>query len=57
MAVSILLDDKELIWLEGIVVDKDKDEALKFAELIKTKIEEQKEPHQCGPRFDTLINL
>ena len=51
MAASILLDNKELIWLEGIVVDKDKDEALKFAEAIKTKIEEQKEPHQCGPRF------
>lgn len=49
MAASILLEDKELIWLEGIVVDRDKDEALKFAKVIKTKIEEQKESHKCGP--------
>lgn len=48
MGTSISLDDKDLIWLEGIVVDRDKDEALKFAEMIKKKIEEQ-EVHKCRP--------
>lgn len=50
MSASILLDDKDLVWLEGIVVDRDKDEALKFADMIKRKVEGQEE-HRCGPRF------
>lgn len=47
---TVSLDDKDLIWLESIVVDRDKDEALKFADMIKRKVEEQ-EGHKCGPRI------
>ncbi|MEW6214773.1 MAG: hypothetical protein AB1478_06145 [Nitrospirota bacterium] len=50
MGTSISLDDKDLLWLEGIILDRDKDGALKFAEMIKKKIEEQ-EGHKCGPRI------
>lgn len=49
MSVAITLKDQELLWLEGIVLDGDKDEALKFAKVIKTKVEEQQEQHKCGP--------
>jgi len=40
-----------LLWLERIIVDRDKDEALKFTEIIKKKAENQEEKHQCGPRI------
>jgi len=50
MGATVSLNDKEILWLESIIVDKDRDEALKLAELLKKKIDEQ-EGHKCGPRF------
>lgn len=51
MGATVSLDDKELLWLEWIVVDSDKDEALKFVRMIKEKVEQQQEEHKCGPRI------
>ncbi|MEW6409999.1 MAG: hypothetical protein AB1488_07795 [Nitrospirota bacterium] len=50
MSATVSLNDKELLWLEGIVVDSDKNEALKFVRMIKEKVEQQEE-HKCGPRI------
>ncbi len=50
MGVTVSLNNRELIWIESIVLDDDKDEALKFAKVIKAKIEQQ-EQHKCGPRI------
>jgi len=50
MAAVINLDDKEILWLEEIVMDKNKDEALKFAQDVKKKIDRSREA-QCKPPF------
>jgi len=50
MATVISLDDHEILWLEEIVMDRDKDEALKFAQKVKKKIDQSKDA-QCKPPF------
>lgn len=47
---TIILDGGDLVWLEQIVMDKDKEEALKFIEKIKKKVDEQQKSH-CKPPF------
>ncbi len=39
--ILIKLTSAELSLLEMIIIDKDKEEALKFAQLIKRKVKEQ----------------
>jgi hypothetical protein len=46
--VVISLTEKEIQWLDLILIDKDKEDALKFAaEVIKQKVKAQ-EPVHCG---------
>jgi hypothetical protein len=47
---AIPLDSNDLLWLEQIVMDRDKEEALKFIEKIKKKIDGQQKSH-CKPPF------
>ncbi len=46
--IFIKLTTAELSLLEMIIIDKDKEEALKFAQLIKRKVKEQQLVH-CKP--------
>lgn len=46
--IFIKLTPAELSLLEMIIIDKDKEEALKFAQLIKKKVKEQQQVH-CKP--------
>jgi hypothetical protein len=48
--VTIILDGSDLVWIEQIVMDKDREEALKFIEKIKKKVDEQQKSH-CKPPF------
>ena len=49
--VSLTLDDKQKMWLEQIVLDEDKEEALRFLkECIYDKIKAQEQGH-CEPQF------
>jgi hypothetical protein len=49
--VSVTLDEKQKMWLEQIILDEDKDEALRFLkECIYEKIKGQGQD-QCGPPF------
>jgi len=52
MATLVLtLDDEQKMWLEQIILDEDKDEALRFLkECIYEKIKGQGQD-QCGPAF------
>ena len=51
--ITITLDEKEQMWLQEIIVDRDKDQALEFIEkCIKAKIGEQGKAHaHCKPPF------
>lgn len=46
--IFIKLTSAELSLLEMIIIDKDKEEALKFVQLIKKKVKEQQQIH-CKP--------
>lgn len=47
-SVVISLTEKEIQWLDMILIDKDKEDAMKFvAEVIKEKVKAQ-EPVHCG---------
>lgn len=46
--IFIKLTPAELSLLEMIIIDKDKEEALKFAQLIRKKVKEQQQVH-CKP--------
>jgi hypothetical protein len=46
--IFVKLTPTELSLLEMIIIDKDKEEALKFAQLIKKKVKEQQQIH-CKP--------
>jgi len=49
--VSLTLDDKQKMWLEQIILDKDEEEAFKFLkECIYDKIKAQEQSH-CKPAF------
>jgi len=49
--VSVTLDDKQKMWLEQIILDKDKEEAFRFLkECIYDKIKAQEQSH-CKPGF------
>lgn len=48
--IFIKLTPAELSLLEMIIIDKDKEETLKFAQLIKKKVREQQQVH-CKPPF------
>jgi len=49
--VSLTLDDKQKMWLEQIILDQDKDEALRFLkECIYDKVKAQEQGH-CKPEF------
>jgi len=49
--VSVTLDDKQKMWLEQIILDKDKDEAFEFLKkFIYDKIKAQEQGH-CKPAF------
>lgn len=48
---TIVLDQRQILELEAIVLDKDKDAAIKFlAENIYKPIKKRKEAH-CKPQF------
>jgi len=47
--VTITFSDAEQQMIEGIVIDKDQDEALKYAAKILDKIKEHP-GHACGPK-------
>ncbi|MFQ5866577.1 MAG: hypothetical protein ACE5IT_01110 [bacterium] len=49
--VSLTLNDKEKMWLEQIILDEDKHEALRFLkECIYDKVKAQDQSH-CKPPF------
>jgi len=49
--VTITLNAQELMDLEGILIDRDQEEALRFLkECIKRKVEEARKAH-CKPPF------
>ena len=49
--VSLTLDDKQKMWLEQIILYKDKEEAFKFLkECIYDKVKAQEQSH-CKPAF------
>lgn len=51
VVVSVTLDDKQKMWLEQIILDKDKDEALRFLkECIYDKVKAEEQSH-CKPPF------
>ena len=47
-SVEIAFYGDDLLWLERIVVDKDKDEAMKFPEMRTKRIEQAQKAH-CKP--------
>lgn len=48
---TIILDQRQILELDGIILDKDKDTALKFLEEnIYKPIKKRKEAH-CKPQF------
>jgi hypothetical protein len=49
--VSLILDDKQKIWLDQIILDDDKEEAFRFLkECIYNEIKAQ-EQSRCKPAF------
>jgi len=49
--INLTLDEKQKMWLEQIILDKDKEEAFKFLkEYIYDKIKAQEQSH-CKPPF------
>lgn len=52
MAVcAIKLTEKQLQWLDAILMDDDREDALRFLEeVIKKQIREQ-QPQKCGPKL------
>ena len=49
--LTLILDDRKKMWLEQIVLDKDKDGAFKFLkEYIYNKVNAQEKGH-CKPAF------
>ena len=40
-SVTVSLTANELVWLERIATDKDEEEALQFAEMIRKRVEQQ----------------
>lgn len=48
--VTVILRNDDLLWLERIVVDKDREEALKFAVRVKKEVDEKQRSH-CKPRI------
>ena len=47
-SVGITFYSDDLLWLERIVVDKGKDEATKFPEMLTKRIEQAQKAH-CKP--------
>jgi hypothetical protein len=47
---QILFTDAEQQQIEAIVIDKDKEEALKFMALIVQRFKGGSESHACGPK-------
>ena len=54
--VGLSLTQEEVLRLEMILIDEDKDEALRFLkECIKKKIERQLDDHKCSPEWGVII--
>jgi len=47
-SVGITFYSDDLLWIERIVVDKDKDEALKFLQMLQKRVEQAQKAH-CKP--------
>jgi len=47
--IFIKLTSEHLSLLEMIIIDRDKEEALKFAQMIKKKVKEQQQTHREPP--------
>lgn len=48
--LAITLNEKQVQWLDLILLDKDKEDALKYlSEVIKAQLKAQEHPH-CGSR-------
>ena len=47
---TIMFDDREIQLLTGIVIDKDKEEALKFLTNVIWERVKDKESKACGPK-------
>ena len=44
-AVTVVLSRQERVWLEQIIMDRDRDEALRFAEALRKRVEQQEKSH------------
>ncbi len=47
---AIKLSEKQIQWLDAILMDEDQQDALRFCEEIKKQIREQ-QPQKCGPKL------